>query len=204
MLSVNGKLYKAMVGLWDAVKINFMWLIFSLPIVTIGASTVAAFSVTLKMVENNEGHVARQFVQAFKDNLKQGIPMGLISLVVAYSAYLNFELFEKVEGNPIVFLIAGIVIVFIGLVHVSYAFPLSARYQNKIFKTFANSKEIAFKFFFRTILMWLLVGVLVFVFMFNYTLMFIGLLVGPVSIFLVISSFSARFFRQLEKDAVSG
>ena len=42
LLSIEGPVYPLMVRLWDLVKLNFLWLVFSLPIVTIGASTVAA------------------------------------------------------------------------------------------------------------------------------------------------------------------
>ena len=82
--SVDGALYKFLSRLWDMVKLNFMWLLFSLPVVTVGAATVAAYSVTLKMVDEQEGYVARQFVKAFKENWRQGIPMGLLALFCSY------------------------------------------------------------------------------------------------------------------------
>jgi len=191
-----------MITLWDIVKLNFMWLVFSLPIITIGASTVAAFSVTLKMVEDKEGRVVHQFIESFKENWKHGIILGLITLVGIYSAYINFQLFNT-DGNPIIFLILSILIIFIGLVHLIYAFPLAARYKNSLVGTLQNAKEISFKFFLRTMLMWILVALLCVVFIYNVTLMFVGLLVGPVSIFLTISAFSMRFFRQIEKDMQS-
>jgi uncharacterized membrane protein YesL len=40
------------------IKLNFLWLLFSLPVVTIGASTAAAFTITLKMVDEREGYIA--------------------------------------------------------------------------------------------------------------------------------------------------
>ena len=56
--SVDGALYKFLTRLWDMIKLNLMWLLFSLPVVTVGAATVAAYSVTLKMVDEQEGYVA--------------------------------------------------------------------------------------------------------------------------------------------------
>ena len=53
---------------WNVLKLNFLWLIFSLPVVTIGCSTVAAYSVTLKMVEKRDAKVGQQFLQAFREN----------------------------------------------------------------------------------------------------------------------------------------
>ena len=101
--SVDGGLYKFMSRLWDMIKLNFLWMLFSLPIVTIGAATVAAYSVTLKMVDEAEGYVGRQFIKGFKENWKQGIPLGLLGLLALYVVYLDFELFNKVENNPIIF-----------------------------------------------------------------------------------------------------
>ncbi|MBQ9122141.1 MAG: DUF624 domain-containing protein, partial [Lachnospiraceae bacterium] len=34
--------------------------------VTMGAATVAAYTVTLKMVDETEGYVGRQFIKGFK------------------------------------------------------------------------------------------------------------------------------------------
>ena len=48
--SVDSPLYKFISTFWVVVKLNFFWLLFSLPIVTIGASTTAAFAVGLKTV----------------------------------------------------------------------------------------------------------------------------------------------------------
>ena len=75
--STDSPLYRFLTRLWDMIKLNFLWLVFSLPVVTMGAATVAAYSVTLKMVDEREGYVGRQFIKAFKENWKQGIPLGL-------------------------------------------------------------------------------------------------------------------------------
>ena len=61
--SPEGAFYQFISRLWDMVKLNLMWLLFSLPIITIGPATVAAFSITMKMVDESEGYVARQFVK---------------------------------------------------------------------------------------------------------------------------------------------
>lgn len=203
-LSINGKLYKSMIVLWDAVKLNFMWILFSLPIITIGASTAALFHVTLKMVDNTEGNVVKQFIEGFKLSWKQGIIMGMITMIAVYSTYLNFELFNKIDGNPIIFLLAGIFIAFFGLLHLTYAFPLIARYKNTIWNTLGNAKEVTFKYFFRTIGLWMLIALLCFAFVWNITLMFVGLLIAPVSICLVISAFANKSFNEIEKDRLAG
>ena len=203
IFSISSPLYRFISRFWDMVKLNFLWLVFSLPIITIGASTVAAYSVTLKMVDDQEGKIGEQFLKAFKENLKQGTIMGLIAIFVSYAVYLNFELFNKVESNPLPFLIAAIVLLFVELLHITYAFPLCARYKDSVKTLFRNSAAIAMKYFLRTLLLWVVVAVFLVLFLFNTTLMYVGLLIGPASIFLTVSGFSMRFFREIEKDMES-
>ena len=114
--SVDSALYRFINKFLDVLKLNFMWILFSLPIVTIGASTVAAMSVALKMTDDEEGYIGRQFIKAFKENWKQGTILWLITIVAVYAIYLDFQLFEAVEGNPIMFLIIGIVILIVAYV----------------------------------------------------------------------------------------
>lgn len=198
--SVDGALYRFLTRLWDMIKLNFMWLLFSLPIVTVGAATVAAYTVTLKMVDEQEGYVARQFVKAFKENWRQGIPMGLLALVCSYAVYLDFELQRVTEGDSTMFLIFGIVAAFVFGMSFIYAFPLSARYENTLIGTLKNSVNIATRYFLRTLLLAAVLAVEVIIFIFNYTTMLIGVLIGPACIMLTISGFALRFFKEIEKE----
>ena len=198
--SVDGGLYKFISRLWDLIKLNFLWLLFSLPIITVGASTVAAYSVTLKMVDESEGYVGRQFVKAFKENWKQGIPLGLLGLLALYVIYLDFEFFNKLENNPMMFLIAGIMAVFVFGMAFIYAFPLSARYENTLFETLRNSARIATRYFVRTLLLAAVLAVEVFIGLFNSTTLFFAILIGPACLMLTVSGFAIYFFRQIEKD----
>lgn len=198
--SVDGALYKFLTRLWDMIKLNFMWLLFSLPIVTVGAATVAAYTVTLKMVDEQEGYVARQFVKAFKENWRQGIPMGLLALVCSYAVYLDFELQRVTEGDSTMFLIFGIIAAFVFGMSFIYAFPLSARYENTLIGTLKNSVNIATRYFLRTLLLAAVLAVEVIIFIFNYTTMLIGVLIGPACIMLTISGFALHFFKEIEKE----
>lgn len=203
LFSTDSPFYKFMSRLLDMLKLNFLWIIFSLPIVTIGASTVAAYTVTLKMVDEAEGYVGKQFLKAFKANLKQGIPLGLLALVCTYSVYLDFEFFNKLPDNPMVFLIIGIVAAFIFYMHFIYAFALSARYENTLLHTMKNSAKIATRFFLRTLFLTVVLFVEVVFFLFNTTTLFFGILLGPACLILTISGFAMYCFRILEKEGTA-
>lgn len=198
--SVDGGLYKFISRLWDMIKLNFLWLLFSLPIFTIGAATVAAYSVTLKMVDESEGYVGRQFIKAFKENWKQGIPLGMLGLLGTYVIYLDFELFNKLEGNPMMFLIAGIVAIFVFGMAFIYAFPLSARYENTLSETLKNSARIATRYFVRTLSLVAILALEIVIGIFNTTTLFFAILIGPACLMLTVSGFAIYFFREIERE----
>ena len=200
IFSLEGPLYQFMNRFWDLIKLNFIWLIFSLPIVTIGAATLAAYTVTMKMIDDEEEGIFKTFFKAFKSNWKQGTQMGFIHLAVVYFLYLNLEFLDKLEKAPVFFLIAAMVIGFLGLLYLTYAFPLCARYQNTLHKTLKNSAAIAMKYFVQTLILWMVVGLLIFFFLFNTTLLYFGLLFGPTAIIFTISGVSRKLFEMIEKD----
>lgn len=198
--SVDSPLYRFLVKFLDVLKLNFMWLLFSLPIVTMGASTAAAMSVALKMVDDEEGYIGKSFMKAFKENWKQGTVLFVISVIAAYAVYLDFQLFHAVEGNPFIFLVIGMVSCFVVVLSLLYSFPLIARYENTLIKTIQNSFEISKRYFGRTLLLICLIVFEFFIFQFNSTMLFFGILIGPAFIIFTIASFSKRIFQQIEKE----
>ncbi|MCM1056079.1 MAG: DUF624 domain-containing protein [Firmicutes bacterium] len=202
--SVDSPFYRFITKLWDIVQLNFLWLLCSIPIVTIGASTVAACSVALKMAEDTEGYIGRSFFKAFKENLKGGIPLGLVTLVAAYAVYLDFQFWNVTES--VVFLIMGMVAAVVFTMGLLYAFSLMARYENTLVKTLKNSYDISTRYFLRTLLIVFVLAVEVVLFLWNTTLMIIGVFVGPAILIYTVCAFAIRIFRQIEKEpgAVTG
>ncbi len=198
--SADGALYKFMDNLTSVFKLNMLWLICSLPIITSGAATIAAFDVAMRMVDDEEGYIGKQFFKAFKANLKRGIPMGIMCLLCIYVVWLDFSLFNQLEDATIFLLIMGFVSAFIFVFGFIYAFPLQARYENTIRRTLENSFDISMKYFARTMFLVILVGIEVVMIFWNYTTMFIGVLIGPACIVYTISGISKYIFRELERE----
>lgn len=198
--SVESPLYKFLSKLLDVIKLNFLWIIFSIPIVTMGASTVAAMSVALKMADDEEGYIGRGFVKAFKENWKQGTLLWVITVIAVYAVYLDFQFFEAVEGNPIVFLIIGMVSAALAIAALLYSYPLIARYENTLPGTIQNSINISRKYFGRTLFLVVVLAVEFVLFQFNSTMLFFAILIGPGFMIFTIASFSKRIFQQIEKE----
>lgn len=196
--SVDSPFYRFISRLWDLLQLNFFWLLCSLPIVTIGASTVAACSVALKMAEDTEGYIARSFWKAFKENLKCGIPLGILGLIAVYAVYLDFQFWNATES--VGFLVMGIIAIFAFSMGFIYAFPLMARYENTLVKTLKNSYEISTRYFLRTLFAVFVMAVEIVLFLWNTTLMFIGIFVGPAIVIYTVCAFAIRLFRLIEKE----
>ena len=198
--SVDSPLYKFMNRLMDVFKLNCMWLLCSLPIVTMGAATTAAYTITLKMVKDEEGYIAGPFWKEFKANLKKGSILGVIGMVASYAVSLDFQLYHAAKHHNIMFLIIGVVGVYLIFMHMVYAFPLMARYENSIINTMRNSYSIAAKFLGRTAFLAVLLVIEMAIIMWNLTTMFAGVLIGPACIICTISGFANTFFEVIERE----
>lgn len=198
--SVDGSLYRFLSRFWDLVKLNFLWIIFSLPIITMGAATVAAYSVAMKMVDDEESYVARTFVKEFKANWKQGTILGLIFLAATYAIYLDYEINRVSEEGSMILIIIGIISAFVYVTAMLYSFPLLARYENGIIATIQNSMEISRRYFGRTLLIAALLFIEYVVFHFNTVLYCFGLLFGVAFAIFTVAAFSKRIFQDIEKE----
>ncbi|HHU74495.1 MAG TPA: YesL family protein [Clostridiales bacterium] len=198
--SLDSPLYKFLSRLLDVLKLNFLWILFSLPIVTIGASTVAAYSVALKMVDDQEGYIGKSFLKAFKENWKQGIILGFITMASIYLVCINFSLFYAIESNPLPLVIVGVLASVYFTFSFIYAYPLIARYDNTIFNTLKNSFLISIRFVLRTIILLLIIAFTLLLIFFNKTNIFFGIILGPAFIIFTVSSFALRIFQKLEES----
>ena len=182
--------------------LNFYWLLGCLPVITIGASTIAAFTVTLKVVEDCEGvSMTSQFWSAYIHNLKHGIPLTLIGGIVLYSVWIDWQMFEKLDGNPVGFLLLAIVAAALLLAHYLYIFPLEARYENKLSVALVNSRRICIRFFLRTLSLAGILLVQAFLFNLNAVMMYIGVFCAPILAIYTTSQIVMPIFHKIESDS---
>lgn len=197
---MDSPLYRFLSKLLDVIRLNFLWILFSIPLVTIGASTVAALSVALKMADDEEGYIGRSFLKAFRENWKQGTVLWLITLVALYAIYLDFQFFEALEGNPMIFLLVGILSIVVVVSALLYAYPLAARYENTLFRTIQNSIDITRRYVGRTLFLVFVLSLEFLLFQFNQTMLFFAILLGPGFMIYTLAAFSKKTFLLIEKE----
>ena len=66
----------------------FSWI----PLLLIGPATTAAFSITLRMVDEEEGYIAKPFLKAYRENFKDGMIVGVIVCLGYNKLYFELKL----------------------------------------------------------------------------------------------------------------
>lgn len=191
---------------------NAIWLLLGIPVVMIGPATVAAHTIILKILEDAEGTMWVPYFRAYRANIKQGIPLGLIGLLAVWAVYMDAQLWLFSEDSNIstMFLVVGIIAIFVFTMGLIYAFPLMARYENTLIGTIKNSYRVATRFFLRTLLCVIVVGIEIGSFFVvenlanTLTAAIIYVIVAPGVVMYSIAAFAIIFFREIEKAQESG
>ena len=136
--------------LGDMILLNVLWILCSLPIVTIGASTTALYYCTLKIVRNEDDGDIKMFFKSFKLNFKQAtiiwIPMLLLGLLLVF----DFTFFgSALAGTGAVrILLQGITIAMmvIWIFVFTYVWPLLSRFDNTVKNTVTNAAYMSIRY----------------------------------------------------------
>lgn len=129
------------------IKLNLLYLLFCIPIITIGPATVALFKIARYYVEGKPVFLFSDFFDAFKSNLLQGFIMSIISgaiAVVGFEAAIFY--FVKTTESAFYFVPLGL-IGFVSLVCIFasfYTFLLISSVNLKLFNILKNSVMLAF------------------------------------------------------------
>lgn len=129
LFSLDNKVMRTFSLSLDLVIVNLLFLLGSLPIVTIGVSLSAMYSVTMKMVKKENGAVTKEFITAYRANLKQGLLFGLLAFAIALFLYLDYVFLQQLMPTQTDLLkIIFIALALLGYLIYLYIFPLIARY----------------------------------------------------------------------------
>lgn len=141
IIDPESPLILALGKLSDIIICNMMFCIFSLPLLTIGASAAALYSCMQKIVDDKEDDlIIRDFWKAFKGNFKQATAIWLLCAVVIlifvgfyYAANAVIDILGRGYLLPYFLLLILFVCGFV------YVFPIQARYKLRIRDTLKNA-----------------------------------------------------------------
>jgi uncharacterized membrane protein YesL len=141
--SLEGPFYKYGGLLADVMILSLMWIFFSIPLFTVGASTTAVFYVTTRRIAEREGYITRDFWQAFKTNFKKATLVWLLMVVVVLVLIMNI-MNIGIVGRMAVFMLPFQFLFLIEIAFMTvYIFPLMARFDMKFLQLIKSAFYMA-------------------------------------------------------------
>lgn len=140
----RSKLFNVLDVLGNLFVLNLVYILFSLPVITIGASTSALYTVTIRMVRKEDGTIWSAFLKAFKINFKKATGIWLIiaaSFCILFAQYLVVLNYPGTLAN--IYLAVLVVEVIIIMLVIPFLFPLQAKFENSVTGTIKNSFLLA-------------------------------------------------------------
>ncbi len=155
LFNYDGPVMQFLNKVFDVMLVGILWLIGCLPVITVGASTTAMYTVLLKLVKNGEYTVLKTFWKAFKDNFKQATLIWLIFAAVILVLGVDAGLLWWLGGDWVWKIVLVIFLLFLALAlgMFVYVFPLQAYFENTIKNTIRNSFLLSVAHLPKTILM---------------------------------------------------
>lgn len=128
----------------DLVGVNLLFLLCCIPVITIGPALSALYTVSMRLVRNTLDTPVRTFWQAFRQNMKQGIVLELLTVGVGalllYNTWLTLQLrIGQQNSFYTVLFVLCIICTVLFVAVVMYLFPLQAQFTNTIKGTVQNA-----------------------------------------------------------------
>lgn len=103
LFAVDGPLVSFAIKLFDCMCLSVLWLAFSLPIVTMGASSAALYLTVYNYIRKDRGKLWNTFWDAFKENLKRSTILWLFAIALMTLLTVDVMVFRnmKINGDPL-------------------------------------------------------------------------------------------------------
>ena len=82
LFDIDNPIMRYIVKAFDCMCLSVLWLLFSLPVITAGASAAALYTTVYRYIRKGEGHLFRTFWGAFRENWKRSTLVWLVVLVI--------------------------------------------------------------------------------------------------------------------------
>ena len=82
LLDINNPIMRFLVNMFDLMGLSVLWVVFSLPIFTMGAASTALYSAAYHHVRKGEDYLWNSFFSAFKENFRRSTLTWLVALAI--------------------------------------------------------------------------------------------------------------------------
>lgn len=145
LFSLDNPVMRFLDQIADLIILNLLFIVCSIPLITLGASVTAMCYVTLKMRDGEEGSVFRNFFKAFRQNFVQATLIWIILAALAGFLAADHLLIRDLEGTgyQVIRILLPLCAILWGMVTLCVFF-IQARFQNTVPNTLRNALALAF------------------------------------------------------------
>lgn len=140
LFSYKSLLSKFLYLVADVMILHLLWLICSIPIITIGASSTALYYACMKRTRTDEGYITTNFFKSFKQNFRQSTIIWCIIVCVFSLLFIDISISLQIDGllGKVLLFTSGFLIIPAIIISI-YIFPVQAKFDNSIFNNFKNA-----------------------------------------------------------------
>lgn len=140
--------------LCNLMYLNLLFLIFSIPLFTMGASLTAMYSTMFKMLHGDDPFIGKTFVKAFKENFKQAtivwVPFAILEVMFVSGTFITLNILDEMY-KPLQYPLS--ISFFVLLCVANYIFPQIAVFNQKNITVIKNAVLLALSNFPTTLFM---------------------------------------------------
>lgn len=174
MFQLESPFFRFITNFGNIIIVSILWVIGCLPVITIAASTSALYHTCVKVILRGRGYVIKEFLHSYKDNLKQGCIISLLSLIIVCTLYMNHGYISHLEQAPfyLVSMYRCSLLLFCGML--LYIIPNLSRFRVSFLTLLKLSLFMMIRHFYLTfIMMVLLVAAAILILSIPVTLLFL-------------------------------
>lgn len=162
IFDVNNPFWQFLNKMTDQFLLSLLWLACSIPLVTFGASTTAFFSVSMRLHEDLEGSLLKEFFQEFRRCFKRSTGIWLVQLAVFALVAVDLWVCCKMDRKIGWFLVPVIATLGVLLLVMSlFTWPLASRSSAPLRKLWMSARYTTISYLQHGISMLLMAGLAV-------------------------------------------
>jgi len=150
----QSRFHAVVAALSDVIWAGVLWLLCSLPLVTVGAASTALYYVTAKCIRHERGSLTKSFFRAFRENFRQGTLLWLLLVLYVLIGLANTYALGSMgieRGSALYYLVR--LLLLLPLLLFPWLFAFLSRFQNSIGGTLKFSAYLALRHFGVTLLL---------------------------------------------------
>lgn len=155
LFNLDNPVFQVLSRIADLAVLNVICLLCCLPVVTMGPALVALNKTVYDLTIERGGGILRTYFKAFRENLRQGIVVGLAGLLAIAALVCDFILLRLYyTGGGYTLLVCLIYLLgFLTIGVLAYLVPLIGRYENRLSQHFQNALILCVRYLPKTIVM---------------------------------------------------